>query len=52
VRFGSRAAKSFRVVSPTRIVAVAPAGSTSAAVTVTTPGGTSRKAAGGSFRYR
>ena len=52
VRFGSRAAKSFRVVSPTRIVAVAPAGTASAAVTVTTPGGTSLRAPGGSFRYR
>ncbi len=51
VRFGARAARSFRVLSPTRIAAVAPAGSAAAAVTVTTPGGTSRKAPGGLFRY-
>lgn len=51
VRFGARPAKSFRVLSPTRIAAVAPAGTASAAVTVTTPGGTSRKTPGGSFRY-
>ena len=51
VRFGARPARSFRVLSPTRIAAVAPAGTASAAVTVTTPGGTSRKTPGGSFRY-
>jgi subtilase family serine protease len=51
VRFGARAARSFRVISPTRIAAVAPAGSASAAVTVTTPGGTSPKSPAGTFRY-
>ncbi|HYA08881.1 MAG TPA: protease pro-enzyme activation domain-containing protein, partial [Gaiellaceae bacterium] len=39
VRFGTKAARSFRVLSPTRIAAVAPAGTAAAAVTVTTPGG-------------
>ena len=51
VRFGARAARTFRVLSPVRIAAVAPAGGAAAAVTVTTPGGTSRKAPGGTFRY-
>ncbi len=51
VRFGARAARSFRVLSPTRIAAVAPAGAASVAVTVTTPGGKSRKTPGGLFRY-
>ncbi len=52
VRFGARPARSFRVLSPTRIAAVAPAGTAAAAVTVTTPSGTSRKTPAGSFRYR
>jgi len=51
VRFGTKPARSFRVLSPTRIAAIAPAGTAAAAVTVTTPGGTSRKAPGGMFRY-
>ncbi|HVP75275.1 MAG TPA: protease pro-enzyme activation domain-containing protein [Gaiellaceae bacterium] len=51
VRFGARAARSFRVLSPTRIAAVAPAGTAAATVTVTTPGGTSRKTPGALFRY-
>ena len=50
VRFGTRAARSFRVLSPTRIAAVAPAGSATASVTVTTPGGTSRRSPRGLFR--
>jgi subtilase family serine protease len=50
VRFGARAARSFRVISPSRIAAVAPAGAGTAAVAVTTPGGTSRKAPRGLFR--
>jgi subtilase family serine protease len=51
VHFGARAARSFRVLSSTRIAAVAPAGAGTAAVTVTTPGGTSRKAPRGLFRF-
>ncbi|MFJ5221222.1 IPT/TIG domain-containing protein [Streptomyces sp. NPDC088354] len=41
VRFGSTAATSYTVNSPTQITAVAPAGSGAVPVTVTTPGGTS-----------
>ncbi|MFJ5220696.1 IPT/TIG domain-containing protein [Streptomyces sp. NPDC088354] len=41
VRFGSTAATSFTVNSPTQITAVAPAGTGAVPVTVTTPGGTS-----------
>ncbi|MEV6566053.1 beta strand repeat-containing protein [Streptomyces kronopolitis] len=41
VRFGSTAASSFTVVSDTLITAVAPAGTGTVQVTVTTPGGTS-----------
>ncbi|WP_432037613.1 beta strand repeat-containing protein [Streptomyces cucumeris] len=41
VRFGATNAASFLVVSATQIVAVAPAGSGTVQVTVTTPGGTS-----------
>ena len=51
VRFGAKKAVSFRIVSPTRIAAVAPAGTGRAAVTVTTPGGTSPRTAAGTFRY-
>ncbi|QKV93118.1 IPT/TIG domain-containing protein [Streptomyces sp. NA02950] len=48
VRFGSASATSFTVVSPTQIIAVAPAGSGSVQVTVVTPGGTSN---GVSYSY-
>ncbi|MBL1099455.1 beta strand repeat-containing protein [Streptomyces coffeae] len=48
VRFGSTNASSFTVVSSTQITAVAPAGSGSVQVTVTTPGGTSN---GVSYTY-
>ncbi|MEV6317058.1 IPT/TIG domain-containing protein [Streptomyces sp. NPDC051776] len=41
VTFGTTAAPSFTVVSPTRITAVSPAGSGTVGVTVTTPGGVS-----------
>ncbi|MFE9889246.1 IPT/TIG domain-containing protein [Streptomyces scopuliridis] len=41
VRFGATAATSFTVVSDTHITAVAPAGTGTVQVTVTTPGGTS-----------
>ncbi|MFJ9915100.1 IPT/TIG domain-containing protein [Actinacidiphila glaucinigra] len=41
VRFGSTAATTYTVNSPTQITAVAPAGTGAVAVTVTTPGGTS-----------
>ncbi|WP_280352582.1 IPT/TIG domain-containing protein [Nocardia abscessus] len=48
VRFGANAAVAFTVVSATEIRAVAPAGTGSAAVTVTTPGGISN---GVSYSY-
>ncbi|MFF7234638.1 IPT/TIG domain-containing protein [Streptomyces sioyaensis] len=48
VRFGGTAATSFHVVSDTLITAVAPAGSGTVQVTVTTPGGTSN---GVSYTY-
>ncbi|KUL43849.1 cell shape-determining protein [Streptomyces sp. NRRL F-4489] len=41
VRFGSTPASSFTVVSDTQVTAVAPAGSGTVQITVTTPGGTS-----------
>ncbi|WP_310723470.1 IPT/TIG domain-containing protein [Streptomyces sp. N2A] len=41
VRFGSTVASSFTVVSDTQVTAVAPAGSGTVQITVTTPGGTS-----------
>ncbi|MFJ5219457.1 IPT/TIG domain-containing protein [Streptomyces sp. NPDC088354] len=41
VRFGTTAATSYTVDSPTQITAVAPAGTGTVPVTVTTPGGTS-----------
>ena len=41
VEFGSRDAASFKVESETKIIAVAPAGTGTVEVTVTTPGGTS-----------
>jgi subtilase family serine protease len=51
VRFGAKKAASFRLVSPTRITALAPAGTGKAAVTVTTPGGTSPRTTAAEFRY-
>ncbi|WP_308686576.1 IPT/TIG domain-containing protein [Streptomyces caniferus] len=48
VRFGSTPATSFTVVSDTHITAVAPAGTGTVRVTVTTPGGTSN---GVSYTY-
>ncbi|MEU1618394.1 IPT/TIG domain-containing protein [Streptomyces sp. NPDC005722] len=45
VRFGSTPATGYTVDSPTRITAVAPAGTGTVAVTVTTPGGTSNSVA-------
>jgi hypothetical protein len=44
VRFGTTAATSFTVVSPTQITAVAPAGTGTVQVTVASPGGTSSQA--------
>ncbi|MGW7258483.1 IPT/TIG domain-containing protein [Streptomyces sp. NPDC054834] len=41
VTFGNKAATSFTNVSPTQVTAVAPSGTGSVGVTVTTPGGTS-----------
>jgi hypothetical protein len=49
VKFGNTAAKSFSVTSDTAIAAVAPAGTGSVDVTVTTPGGTSAISAAGKF---
>jgi subtilase family serine protease len=51
VRFGARKAASFRILSPTRISAVAPPGSGSAPVVVVTPGGASRPSPAGRFHY-
>jgi subtilase family serine protease len=51
VRFGARAAF-FKLVSPTRLTATAPAGAGIAAVTVTTAGGTSPKSKAGQYHYR
>ena len=51
VRFGSVAAASFTVESPTSITAVSPAGSGSVDVTVSTPAGTSRATPGDLFAY-
>ncbi|MFE3884826.1 IPT/TIG domain-containing protein [Streptomyces lydicus] len=48
VRFGATAATSFTVVSDTHVTAVAPAGTGTVQVTVTTPGGTSN---GVSYTY-
>jgi subtilase family serine protease len=52
VRFGARKAASFRILSPTRISAVAPAGGGSPAVVVVTPGGVSSPARGGRYIYK
>jgi hypothetical protein len=51
VRFGSSAASEFSVSSPGTIVAVAPPGSGTVDVTVTTPGGTSATSSADRFRY-
>jgi probable HAF family extracellular repeat protein len=52
VDFGSTPASSFTINNPTLITAIAPAGSGTVDVTVTTPGGTSTIAASGRFRYK
>ena len=51
VRFGGTAASSFSVVSATQITAVAPAGTGTADVTVTTPNGTSAASSADQFSY-
>jgi IPT/TIG domain len=51
VRFGANAATSFKVASPTSIVATAPAGSGMVDVVVTTPGGTSGTGAADVYTY-
>jgi alpha-tubulin suppressor-like RCC1 family protein len=51
VKFGSASAESFKVQSPTSIVAVSPAGEGSADIAVTTPEGTSAIGPGDKFRY-
>ena len=51
VKFGTTAATAFTVQSSTRIVVVAPAGSGTVDVTVTTPGGTSAKSAANRYTY-
>jgi hypothetical protein len=52
VRFGSRKARSFKVDSKSKIVAVSPAGSGSVLIAVTTPGGASTVVAADRFRYQ
>jgi hypothetical protein len=51
VSFGSTPATSFRAAGPTRITAVAPAGSGTTDVFVTTPGGTSAASPADQYRY-
>ncbi len=51
VRFGSTPALEFGVQSPTSIVAVAPPGTGTVDVTVTTPAGTSEASSADRFRY-
>jgi YVTN family beta-propeller protein len=51
VKFGSSAAKSFTIVSPTEVTAVSPKGSGTVTVTVTSPGGTSAASTGSSYKY-
>lgn len=51
VRFGISAASEFSISSPGTIVAVAPPGSGTVDVTVTTPGGTSATSSADRFRY-
>lgn len=51
VHFGSKAAASVTVVSPTEILATSPSGSGPVTVTVTTPGGTSAASTGSRFTY-
>ena len=52
VHFGSKKAKSFKVDSTSKLVAVAPKGTGTATVTVTTPGGTSRLSSATQFYFR
>jgi hypothetical protein len=49
VKFGSKAAKSFEIISPTEVTATAPSGKGTVTVTVTTPGGRSAASKGSSF---
>jgi hypothetical protein len=51
VRFGATAATSFTVVSDNQITAVAPAGSGTAQITVTTPGGVSGAGSASAYAY-
>jgi hypothetical protein len=51
VKFGAAAATSFTAVSATAITAMAPAGTGTVDITVTTPGGTSATSATGQFTY-
>ncbi|HLI14468.1 MAG TPA: protease pro-enzyme activation domain-containing protein [Acidimicrobiales bacterium] len=51
VHFGAAVARSFSVLSPTRLVATVPAGRGSVHVTVTDPAGTSRPTRDDVFRY-
>ena len=51
MKFAATAATSYKVESPTEIIATAPAGKGSAAVTVTTPGGTSAETPADLYTY-
>ena len=51
VRFGAKSAVSFRVVSATEIVAIAPSGSGTVAVTVSAAGGTSAASTHSRYHY-
>ena len=51
VKFGSKPANSFNVVSSTQITAVAPSGSGTVDVTVTAPGGTTATSAASKYSY-
>jgi alpha-tubulin suppressor-like RCC1 family protein len=52
VKFGGKAAASFTVASPTKIIATAPAGTGAVDVTVTTSFGSSAKTGSDKFTYR
>jgi hypothetical protein len=52
VTFGSKEAKSFKVDSAGKLVAVSPSGKGSVHVLVTTPGGTNAANPSGAFDYR
>ena len=51
VKFGTKAASSFKLVSSTKITATSPKGTGTVDVTVTTPGGTSAVVAADKFTY-